>query len=93
MGTAPLRRFPSFRALFQTCLAVEECNSLDFPSSGDMWFSASDTIFSCGPEDELFNAASGDGLAGADEAFLLEGVVGGHSASQVSFLGTFMKVR
>ncbi|CAN0331621.1 unnamed protein product [Ectocarpus sp. 6 AP-2014] len=81
-----------FPHIMKTCLAVEECNSLDFPSSGDMWFSASDAIFSCGPEDELFNAASGEVLAGADEDFLLGGGVGGHAASQVSFLGTFMKV-
>lgn len=79
----------------QTCLAVEECNSLDFPSSGDMWFSASETIFSCGPEGEeslLSGMGAGLGLDGAEGTELLEGAYGGH-ASKVSFLGTFMKVR
>lgn len=72
----------------QTCLAVEECNSLDFASSGDMWFAAPDNIFSCGPEGEadyLMDAADSTGEAsfgGGDESH----------PSPVAFLGTFMKV-
>ncbi|CAN0005213.1 unnamed protein product [Pylaiella littoralis] len=77
-----------FPHIMKTCLAVEECNSLDFPSSGDMWFAAPENIFSCGPEGEA-DYLMGAG-AGAEEA-LFEGGHGGQPSS-VSFLGTFMKV-
>lgn len=67
---------------------MEECDSLDFPSSGDMWFSASDSIFSCEGEDHSLNSALQEALfetGGGGE--------GGGQGSPVSFFATFMKVR
>lgn len=64
-------------ACVQTCMAAEECNTLDFDAASDMWFGGSDNLFSC-PENH------GEGLfEGGD----------GVAMSPVTYVGTFLKVR
>ena len=63
----------------KTCMAAEECNTLDFDSASDMWFGGSDTLFSC-PE----RHGGGDALFGEGD---------GDISSPVTYLGTFLKVR
>lgn len=67
-----------FPHIMKTCMAAEECNTLDFDSASDMWFGGSDNLFSC-PEKH-----------GGSEALFGEG--DGDILSPVTYLGTFLKV-
>eukprot|EP00752_Nemacystus_decipiens_P001615 g1573.t1 len=78
-----------FPHIMKTCLAVEECNSLDFPSSDDMWFSASEGTFSCEGEEHSLNSALQEALF-ETEGGGGEGMAG--PGPPVSFFATFMKV-
>ncbi|CAM9310137.1 unnamed protein product [Discosporangium mesarthrocarpum] len=47
-----------FPHILKTCLAAEECGTLDFEIMGNMWFSNSDTLFAC-PDYEVGGSGGG----------------------------------